>query len=69
MNVKLPDPELTPGFGLPEGLETKPEILFRKLGFGPPDCFVLTPITCFDAAYICYRAGCMAMLRHSQTTD
>ena len=56
-NIDLPDPVLLPGFGIPDGLLTKPEILFPSLGFGPSNCFVLTPMTCFDAGYKCYSLG------------
>jgi hypothetical protein len=56
-DVTLPTPDLPPGFGTPEGLVTRPSVLIPNLGYGTPDCFVLTPVTCFDAGYKCYIMG------------
>lgn len=56
-HVELPAPVLLPGFGIPDGLVTKPEILFPSLGLGPASCYVLTPVTCFEAGYKCYSLG------------
>jgi len=68
VEVALPAPDLPPGFGVPEGLVTRPAVLLPDLGYGTPDCFVLTPVTCFDVAYKCYIRGlyedAVAFTRH-----
>lgn len=53
----LPQPVLASGFGTPEGLMTPAEVLLPGLGFGPADCFPLTPVSCFEVGYKCYCRG------------